>query len=45
LARVCKNTFNPCTMIEMDRFYCEKIAAEHELLHVRDTEWITCDTN
>lgn len=45
LARACKNTGNPCTLIEMDKTYCEKIAAEHELLHVRDAEWVTCDTN
>ena len=39
LARACKNTGNPSTLIEMDRFYCEKIAEEHELLSVSETEW------
>jgi DNA modification methylase len=31
LARACKVTHNPCTLIEMDTNYCEKIALEHEL--------------
>ena len=39
LARVCKNTGNPCTMIEMDRFYCEKIAEEHDLVESIPGEW------
>ena len=38
LARVCKTTGNPCTMIEMDRFYCEKIAEEHGLTE-SNGEW------
>lgn len=45
LARACKNTGNPCTMIEMDRFYCEKIAEEHGLIEGGEGEWITCNTN
>lgn len=39
LARVCARTGNPCTMIEMDHLYCEKIAEEHELRQVSETEW------
>ena len=41
VARVCVNTHNPCTMIEMDRFYCEKIAEEHGLTEENPGEW--CD--
>ena len=29
--RVCKRTGNPCTLIELDRGYCEKIAREHSM--------------
>jgi DNA modification methylase len=42
LARVCKATGNPCTLIEMDPDYCRKIALEHNLQHVwsdRYNEW------
>lgn len=39
LARVCNRTGNPCTMIEMDRSYCEKIAEEHGLGEYYEGEW------
>lgn len=39
LARVCNKTKNPCTMIEMDRFYCAKIAEEHGLAENCEGEW------
>lgn len=42
LARVCKATGNPCTLIEMDPDYCRQIALEHDLQHVwsdRYNEW------
>ncbi len=29
--RVCQRTNNPCTLIELDEFYCKKIAEEHGL--------------
>lgn len=41
LARVCSQTGNLCMMIEMDRFYCEKIAEEHGLIENTPGEW--CD--
>jgi hypothetical protein len=44
LARACRVTYNPCTLIEMDRNYCKAIAEEHELLRVSDTEWTTHTT-
>jgi len=31
--RVCKRLNMPCTLIELDRTYCEKIADEHDLLY------------
>ena len=31
MARACKTTGNPCTLIEVDTEYCEKIAHEHKL--------------
>jgi len=34
--RVCKRTGNPCTLVEMDPGYCEKIAAEHDMTHRGD---------
>jgi DNA modification methylase len=34
--RVCKRTGNPCTLIEMDPGYCEKIAAEHNMTRRED---------
>jgi site-specific DNA-methyltransferase (adenine-specific) len=43
LARVCNRIGNPCTMIEMDRFYCEEIAKEHGLTEGCEGEW-TNDT-
>ncbi len=43
LARACKNTYNHCTMIEMDRFYCEKIAEEHGLEECYKGEWFDTD--
>jgi DNA modification methylase len=30
--RVCRQTGNPCTLIEIDRGYCEKIAEEHGMM-------------
>lgn len=39
LARVCSQTGNPCMMIEMDRFYCEKIVEEHDLQYNTAGEW------
>jgi hypothetical protein len=39
LGRVCKETGNPCTLIEMDSNYCEKIALEHDLQYVSDGPW------
>lgn len=32
--RVCKRTNNPCTLVEIDPAYCEKIAAEHGMSRV-----------
>jgi len=43
LARVCKQTGNPCTMIEMDRYYCEKIAEEHGLIEDYEGGWTDND--
>lgn len=42
LARACKKTHNPCTLIEMDPFYCEKIADEHGMQYTASSpfdEW------
>ena len=39
LARVCAVTGNPCTLIEIDAGYCEKIAEEHKLIPVFPQEW------
>lgn len=39
LARAANNTHNPCTLIEMDRFYCEKIVEEHSLIEDSEGEW------
>jgi DNA modification methylase len=39
LARAASTTDNPCTLIEMDRTYCENIAEEHGLTEKTPGEW------
>jgi DNA modification methylase len=40
LGRVCKHTGNPCTLVEMDPNYCEKIALEHDLQRIQVDRWV-----
>ena len=37
--RVCRAIGNPCTLIELDPGYCEKIAEEHEMAQRTETTW------
>jgi site-specific DNA-methyltransferase (adenine-specific) len=37
--RVCRALGNPCTLIELDPGYCEKIAEEHEMAQRTETTW------
>lgn len=37
--RVCRQINRACTLVEIDSFYCERIAEEHELIPVSKQEW------
>jgi len=39
LGRVCEETGNPCTMIELDSRYCENIAKEQDLQYSPNSYW------
>jgi len=37
--RVCRRINRPCTLVEIDRFYCKEIASEHKLAEIMPNVW------